>query len=544
MEKNRDDTLVKELFKSWDASQEKNDTSDDEITLVKERIKSSNTDNDKNKHRSRSTNECDKEKSKKEPVKSSNADCDKNRSTTDCDKEKSTTITDNRSTENDHDKKLREMRRENKELQESLKDLFSQTKLLKNENESLLKLVENKDKENKTLRVKFNEICSEKEKIDSALTRAKGDLSKANAQILIYEEDISKLRQLNETVTKEKSKLLEQLMKKTGAKDSVESKLDKATENLENKVTSEIHELKKVLMKELNDVKSQIQKSQYIRSTSTNNNQKSTEGARTMDGTPKQISTVVSSREDRPTKTHTRNEQHSAFIAGDSITRILSAAKMSDSALGVKIKSHPGGRIKTIENTVVSMIDKDLEHFKELDAVVLHVGTNNIADAASCESITDEITDTIHTIESANSNVRIVVSSVLPRQKDRLVNDMIRKTNTSLKTMCQEKGHYFLDNTAKFIHQGSVDSSLYRDNIHLNAKGGKTLGTSMREALNKVLDIEQSSTITETSSPSFHNGRFTGRRSFNNNRNMVFMPVPQYLLNNQNPWFVPNHNWY
>jgi len=216
---------------------------------------------------------------------------------------------------------------------------------------------------------------------------------------------------------------------------------------------------------------------------------------------------------------------------------------MSDGALDVKVKSHPGGRIKTIENTVVSMIDKDLDRFKELDAVVLHVGTNNIADAASCESITEDTRDTIHTIESANSNVRIIVSSVLPRQKDRLVNDMIRKTNTSLKTMCQEKGYYFLDNSAAFINQGSVDSSLYRDNIHLNAKGGKALGTSIRKALNKVLDIEQSPTSTETS-PSFHNGRYSGRRSFNNNnRNMVFMPVPQYLLNNQNPWFVPNHYW-
>jgi len=112
-----------------------------------------------------------------------------------------------------------------------------------------LKLVENKDHENKTLRVKFNEMSSEKEKIDSALTRAKGDLSKANAQILIYEEDITKLRQLNEKVTKEKSKLVEQLMKNTGATDSIECKLDKATENLENKVTSEIHEFKKLLMK-------------------------------------------------------------------------------------------------------------------------------------------------------------------------------------------------------------------------------------------------------------------------------------------------------
>ena len=69
--------------------------------------------------------------------------------------------------------------------------------------------------------------------------------------------------------------------------------------------------------------------------------------------------------------------------------------------------------------------------------------------------------------------MKIIVSSVLPEKKDRLVNDMIEKTNKSLQTMWEESGHYFLNNSNTFIYQGLVDASLYRDNIHLNAKGGK-----------------------------------------------------------------------
>jgi len=72
------------LFQSWDASssQEKNDSSDNEIPLVKERFKSKTT------------------------------DCDKDRSIIDCDKEKSTRTTDNRSiTGDDHEQKLKEMGR-------------------------------------------------------------------------------------------------------------------------------------------------------------------------------------------------------------------------------------------------------------------------------------------------------------------------------------------------------------------------------------------------------------------------------------------------
>jgi len=144
------------------------------------------------------------------------------------------------------------------------------------------------------------------------------------------------------------------------------------------------------------------------------------------------------------------------------------------------------------------MAEKDPDQFRELDAAVLHVGTNNISDADNSDKVCEEIKHTIQSIKSANSDVKIIVSSVLPRKNDRLVNDMIEKTNTSLQTMCEESGHFFLNNSNTFIHQGLVDASLYRDNIHLNAKGGKTLGTSLRSALNNVLGIQQSPPLADT----------------------------------------------
>ena len=188
------------------------------------------------------------------------------------------------------------------------------------------------------------------------------------------------------------------------------------------------------------------------------------------------------------------------------------------------------------------MVEKEPDFLNDLDAIILHVGTNNIADARSSESITDELRDAVYAIKSANENVKIIVSSILPRNNDKLVNEKILKINKSLQTMCQEKGHYFLDNYQNFIYRGSVNAALYRDSIHLNAKGGKVLGTSMRTALNNVLNIGQSESMMEHG-PSFHNGRYSGRRTLNN-RNMVFMPVPQYMLDNQNPWYVPNQYWY
>ena len=514
-------TIVKELFKSWDPSKEHRSSvtinvDDDDVTLVKQRFQSSP--------------EGDTDKPTAVP-----ADGDSGEPVFP-DVEPELTIN---SSSGERDPMLDQLLKENKELQVSLKDFLSQTKLLKNENDTLLKLVEGKDLDNITLRAKLSDVSSTKEKIESALSRTKVDLSEANAQLLICEEDITKLKKQNESVSKEKLELVEQLMKYTGTSDNIEAKIEKATECLQKHVENEVTELKKLLVRELEDVKSQIQKSKSV--TSINHDQRSTTKVTSV-SEPRQIPTVVTNRQDCFTNSQALNKKRTAFIAGDSVTKILSTAKMCDDNLQVRIRSHPGGRVRTIENTILAGLDKDPEYFNELDAVILHVGTNNISDAASSESITDEFRDTIHTIQSANKHLKIIVSSIIPRKNDKQVNDMIQKTNNSLQMMCQEKGYYFLNNYQMFVQRGSIDTSLYRDNIHLNPKGGKALGTSMRVALNKVLGIVQSTPMVENRS-SFHNGRLPGRGTFYNNRDMVFMPVPRYLMDNQSPWFVPNHSW-
>ena len=110
----------------------------------------------------------------------------------------------------------------------------------------------------------YLDISSKKEKIESSLSRSKADLSTANAKILVYEQDITKIKKQSETLSKEKSNLLEQLMKQAGSSDSVELKIEKATDILEEKVKNEIKVLKVLFVKELEEVKSQLQKSNSI----------------------------------------------------------------------------------------------------------------------------------------------------------------------------------------------------------------------------------------------------------------------------------------
>ena len=66
----------------------------------------------------------------------------------------------------------------------------------------------------------------------------------------ILEEDKKKLMQSVDRITKEKTALLEQLMKATGSSDTIESKIE-----------TEIQKLKDTLLAELSGLKNQVEKS-------------------------------------------------------------------------------------------------------------------------------------------------------------------------------------------------------------------------------------------------------------------------------------------
>lgn len=202
----------------------------------------------------------------------------------------------------------------------------------------------------------------------------------------------------------------------------------------------------------------------------------------------------------------------------------------------MNIKTHPGGRIRTIENSLIKLAEDESSGIKHTKAIVLHIGTNNVSDADQPETITDEFKDLADTIRNINSGAKIIVSSILPRRNDKLVNNVITATNHSLRQACEEKGYFFLDNAPRFMKNSVPDQMLYSDNIHLNPKGGKVLGESIRQKLNTVLNLSEWSApdaVNNDRHANFHTGRLPGRRRFSNSRDMLYMPVPFF----QPPWF-------
>ena len=468
---------------------------------------------------------------------------------------------------NHYKRLVSEQLKENKELQHSVRELLAQTKLLKTENERVLKLLENSVHENGALRKKLEEQNLKEKENECILACVKQDLSKANADSLVHEEANTKLKNEIDKLTKEKNSVVGQLSKLRVTSENVDAKIENAQGSIQQKVETEISSLKDLVFKELGEIKEQLKCS--LAQTSTKITQStqtekavipetysnvlktpiSTTKATQSDHTDKAATqethsnvskTPISTRakDNNPPHSKETNHQYRVFIAGDSITKILSTRKMSNSKVNVKIKSHPGGRIRTVERTFIEGKDFSREFTGNYDLIMLHVGTNNIPE--QYEDITDSFRDTIETIKDYHPSAKIIVSSILPRLDDSSGNAIIQRTNLSLAEMCDDSGYTFLNNDDIFLKNGKPVRSLYRDNIHLNTKGGRQLGINMSHIISSVLGIKD--TLAESNSMNFQTGRNFGRRpAFQrvNQDHMIYVPMPSvyphYWMDNQFP---------
>ena len=434
-----------------------------------------------------------------------------------------------------HKQQLEIQKTENKQLQDTFKDIMSQSKVLKSENERLQKTVVDLQSQNESLKANLKSTSKKLQESECQIKTLKAQKSKDSAQSLILEEENNKLMKKVESISKEKTQLVDQLMKNSAAKDGIEDKIE-----------LEIRDLKDVLLQEMHDLRKQIEISRTIQNKTTTTSSSSVDRRENfIDPERDQPTTVMSNHNSRHTinpaipstiENNGNSMENTAFIAGDSITQILSSKRMSDANLKVNIKTHSGGRIRTVENSVIKMAEDNPRCIKQTKAIVLHVGTNNVSDADQPETISDEIKDLADTIKNINNGAKVIVSSILPRRNDRLVNNVISATNQSLRQACEEKGYHFLDNTPRFMINGVPDSSLYRDNLHLNPRGGKLLGENIRQKLNTILNLSEKSNPEFTNNrqeTNFQHGRQQGRRRFTNKQDMLYMPIPFF----QPPWF-------
>ena len=105
--------------------------------------------------------------------------------------------------------------------------------------------------------------------------------------------------------------------------------------------------------------------------------------------------------------------------------------------------------------------------------MVLHAGANDISDAEPAESVVDDLKKAASVIGKLNPDAKILISSIIPRRNDSLVNSVISETNRSIKHACQQ--HSFIDNDENFCKDTNkiqkLSSFKSNENIHKREDG-------------------------------------------------------------------------
>lgn len=163
-------------------------------------------------------------------------------------------------------------------------------------------------------------------------------------------------------------------------------------------------------------------------------------------------------------------EFRKVMIVGDSIIKNLPPIE------GVQLRSFPGATIGKLlywlENGKISL--------KDVNYVIIHVGTNNIANGFSVDSMSSDFANLIAKFRKLSPALHIIVSSILPRPVDHESSDKkIREINTKLeKSMSKDLNFKFVRSYRPFCYGGEIKRYLFakRDGgLHLNSEGSSRL---------------------------------------------------------------------
>ena len=152
-----------------------------------------------------------------------------------------------------------------------------------------------------------------------------------------------------------------------------------------------------------------------------------------------------------------RTNQKKTLIVGDSIVKNIEGWRLNKRMkFSVAVKSIPGTATKGVKHHIKGCLEDNSP-----DSIMLHVGTNNLKNKESAESIANDIMDVAIFIRNEKTSVFVSGLSV---RNDRL-NDKGKNVNSLLKRRCDEEKICFVYNTNNNV--GMLNNS----GLHLNERG-------------------------------------------------------------------------
>ena len=122
---------------------------------------------------------------------------------------------------------------------------------------------------------------------------------------------------------------------------------------------------------------------------------------------------------------------------------------------------------------------------KGMDAILLHIGTNNLARNFDAHAVLTEMGNLIRLIKKINDKIHIVVSGILPRLTDFDVSDKsIKEYNKLLSRVCKDCNVMMIRSFNGFTSgkepRGIKEWLFARDGLHLNTRGSYILSQLFR----------------------------------------------------------------
>ena len=116
----------------------------------------------------------------------------------------------------------------------------------------------------------------------------------------------------------------------------------------------------------------------------------------------------------------------------------------------------------------------------KLDAIVIHVGTNDILNHTNHEDIARSIINT--GLDRKNNGINeVFISSILVKQNPNLT-AIVRRVNDMLRDLCEKNGFSFICNDV------ITTNYLWKDGVHLQDMGAHILSNHFLRFVNSSID--------------------------------------------------------
>jgi len=132
-----------------------------------------------------------------------------------------------------------------------------------------------------------------------------------------------------------------------------------------------------------------------------------------------------------------------------------------------------------IEDFTVGISDGNI-NINEFDAILVHVGTNNVARDHNAQQVLGEMGQLIRAIRWRRQDIHIVLSGIIPRLIDRSTTELtVKAINSMLAKVTRDRNVIFIRSFSPFCsgrEKSGLKTWLFaRDGLHLSNKGSFVL---------------------------------------------------------------------